>query len=69
MKVLRSVPTLESSLPSLCTTVGTQSAEHIKPLHEYCAARLVIEGGFSPENISPATPFKTKRLEPIAKPS
>ncbi len=35
----------------------TQSARHIKPLHWYIAARLVIEGGFRPEEITPRPPL------------
>jgi hypothetical protein len=62
MKPLPTIPTLESSLSSLCTTVGTQSGEHIRPFHAYCAARLVLEGGFSPENIFLATPLKTIKI-------
>jgi len=62
MKPLSGIPTLESSLPTLCTTVGTQSGEHIKPLHGYCAARLVLEDGFSPEHISPGTPLKSIKI-------
>jgi len=36
----------------------TQSARHIKPLHWYIASRLVIEGGFDPDRITPRPPFK-----------
>src|SRR5579863_1967385 len=39
----------------------TQSAKHIKPLHWYIACRLVIEGGFNPENIVPRPPFEVTR--------
>jgi hypothetical protein len=39
----------------------TQSAEHIKPLHWYVACRLVLEGGFAPEDITPRPPFRTVR--------
>lgn len=35
----------------------TQSQEHIRPLHEYVSYRLVIEGGFHPEDIKPRPPF------------
>jgi hypothetical protein len=35
----------------------TQSARHIKPLHWYIACRLVIEGGFPPDDITPRPPF------------
>jgi hypothetical protein len=48
-----------------CKT-GTQSAGHIKPLHWYVACRLVIEGGFLPDDITPRPPFnvqhRNKRL-------
>ena len=41
------------------THVGkTQSARHIKPLHWYIACRLVLEGGFHPDSITPRPPFK-----------
>lgn len=36
---------------------GTESAKHIKPLHWYIACRLVIEGGFDPDHITPCPPF------------
>ncbi len=62
MKTFSSIPTLESSLPSLCTTEGTQSGEHIKPIHSYCATRLVLEGGFSPDNVFPTVPFKSAKI-------
>ncbi|MDA9505436.1 hypothetical protein XI09_12265 [Bradyrhizobium sp. CCBAU 11386] len=35
----------------------TQSARHIKPLHWYIACRLVLEGGFHPDDITPRPPF------------
>lgn len=35
----------------------TESAAHIKPLHWYVACRLVIEGGFHPDDIVPRPPF------------
>jgi hypothetical protein len=31
-------------------TGKTQSASHIKPLHWYVACRLVLEGGFDPDD-------------------
>jgi len=43
-----------------CRT-GTQSASHIKPLHWYVACRLVIEGGFRPDDITPRPPLKMKK--------
>lgn len=35
----------------------TESSWHIKPLHWYVACRLVIEGGFHPDDIVPHPPF------------
>ncbi len=39
-------------------TGKTQSASHIKPLHWYVACRLVLEGGFDPDDITPRPPFR-----------
>lgn len=36
----------------------TQSQNIVKPLHWYIACRLVIEGGFQPDEIKPHPPFK-----------
>lgn len=35
-----------------------QSARHIRELHWYVASRLVIEGGFRPDEIKPRPPFR-----------
>lgn len=46
------------ALRHFATYVGaTQSQQHIKPLHWYVACRLVVEGGFDPDNITPRPPF------------
>lgn len=42
-------------------TGPTQSQQHIKPLHWYVATRLVLEGGFRPEEITPRPPFEVRR--------
>ena len=34
---------------------STQSQAHIKPLHWYIACRLCLEGGFDPDQITPAS--------------
>ena len=39
----------------------TQSQQHIKPLHEYVTARLVLEGGFAPEELRPRPPLRAIR--------
>lgn len=39
----------------------TQSQQHIKPLHWYVACRLVLEGGFHPDEITPHPPFHVEK--------
>lgn len=39
---------------------GHQGSGHIKPLHWYVACRLVVEGGFSPDDITPRPPFEIR---------
>lgn len=39
----------------------TQSQRHIKPLHEYVTSRLVLEGGFHPDELVPRPPFSIIR--------
>lgn len=36
----------------------TQTQRHIKPLHEYVTCRLVLEGGFHPDELSPRPPLR-----------
>ena len=49
---------LRQALYHFATYTGpTQSQQHIKPLHWYVACRLVLEGGFHPDNITPRPPF------------
>ncbi len=38
-----------------------QSQGHIRPLHWYVASRLVVEGGFHPDDIVPRPPFSVRR--------
>lgn len=44
----------------VATKGGTESADHIMPLHWYVACRLVLEGGFYPDEITPRPPFAFK---------
>ncbi len=39
----------------------TQTQQHIRPLHKYVTARLVIEGGFHPDDLIPRPPFTVIR--------
>ena len=53
---------LRSALAHFVTFRGsTQSQRHIKPLHWYVACRLVVEGGFDPDEIVPRPPFRVTR--------
>lgn len=55
--VCRWVSLREALSAFVSRTSGTQSAEHIKPLHWYVACRLVLEGGFHPNDVKPRPPF------------
>lgn len=62
-------------MPEVCSFIGeaealrefatfsgpTQSQRHIKPLHYYVACRLVLEGGFLPEDLTPRPPFVARK--------
>jgi len=48
---------IQEALRVFAEAEGTQSAEHIKPLHWYVASRLIIEGGFHPDDLRPRPPF------------
>jgi len=43
------------------TESNVQGQGHIRPLHWYIASRLVIEGGFVPDEITPRPPFVARR--------
>ena len=54
--------TLEQALSAfVLRTEKTESQRHIRPLHWYVACRLVVEGGFLPEDITPRPPFEVKK--------
>lgn len=56
-----STPTLDraTALRHFASFRGpTQSQQHIRPLHEYIAARLVLEGGFAPDDLLPHPPLQ-----------
>jgi hypothetical protein len=50
---------LRDALIPFAQATATQGQEHIKPLHEHIALRLVIEGGFLPEEITPRPPLRS----------
>jgi len=40
---------------------GTQGQRHIRQMHWYAACRLVLEGGFHPDAVTPRPPFMVAR--------
>jgi hypothetical protein len=53
---------LRQALRTYVEALETQSARHIKPMHWYIAARLVIEGGFHPNDITPTPPIRVETI-------
>ena len=52
---------LPDALEAFVTARGKhQSQTHIRPLHWYVASRLVVEGGFHPDDIVPRPPFSVR---------
>lgn len=52
----------EAALEHFASYTGvTQSQQHIKPLHWYVACRLVLEGGFLPDEVTPRPPFTCRK--------
>ena len=50
---------LDEALRAFARAVGTQSQEHIRPLHKHFAIRLVVEGGFLPNEVVPHPPLRS----------
>lgn len=54
--------TLQQALEAFVLGKPThQSARHIRRMHWYVACRLVAEGGFHPDTITPRPPFRVER--------
>jgi hypothetical protein len=49
---------LKTALTAFVEATATQSQVHIRPLHQHIVQRLVIEGGFRPEDVSPRPPLR-----------
>lgn len=56
------IASLVAGIRNLCANVKTQSQGHIKPVHAYCAARLILEGGFPPEWVLPRQALASKKV-------
>ena len=53
---------LSEALDAFVSVPGkSQSQAHIRPLHWHTACRLVVEGGFHPDDIVPRPPFSVRR--------
>jgi hypothetical protein len=48
---------LDAALAQFVAVLETQGQQHIKPLHQQITMRLVIEGGFHPDEITPHPPL------------
>jgi hypothetical protein len=51
---------LRTALMAFVEAEATQSQSHIRPLHQHIVARLAIEGGFHPDDISPHPPLRVE---------
>ncbi len=49
---------LRAALREFVTVTGTQAQQHIRPIHRHVATRLVLEGGFHPDEITPHPPLR-----------
>ena len=55
--------TLSGASKAFIAATSTESGDHIRPLHRYLAMRLVLEGGFRPEELSPTPPLRSENRE------
>jgi hypothetical protein len=52
---------LDAPLQVFAQAAETQSQGHIRPMHQYIALRLVLEGGFLPDEVTPHPPLASTR--------
>ena len=52
---------LRDALKKFAIAERTQDQAHIRPLHWHIACRLVVEGGFHPDTVTPRPPFRVER--------
>ena len=53
--------TMSEPLKVFASATAVESQEHIKPFHRHIALRLVLEGGFLPEEITPHPPLRLRQ--------
>ncbi|MCK4374885.1 MAG: hypothetical protein KAX19_06125, partial [Candidatus Brocadiae bacterium] len=51
---------MADALQAFASADTTQSQEHIKPMHRHVALRLVMEGGFVPDEVTPHPPLRAR---------
>lgn len=51
--------TMDAAVARFHALEGLRGQHHVKPMHQYVAMRLVVEGGFLPEEISPRPPLSS----------
>jgi hypothetical protein len=51
---------LQHALSAFTAALQTQNQEHIRPLHQHLAERLVFEGGFLPNQVRPTPPLRVE---------
>src|SRR5437764_12441716 len=54
---------LTPALKVFVTNLAWQSQGHIKPLHQHFALRLVLEGGFMPDEVTPHPPLQVDTVK------
>jgi len=54
--------TMDVALARFHSLEGLRAQRHVKPMHQYVAMRLVVEGGFPPEEISPRPPLDATKV-------
>lgn len=53
---------LRTALTAFVKAEAVQSQGHIRPLHDHLVQRLVIEGGFHPDDLSPRPPLSFRTV-------
>jgi hypothetical protein len=60
--MINGLTSLRQALVAFVEAEATQNQLHIRPLHRHIVERLVIEGGFRPEDVSPSPPLKVETV-------
>ena len=61
LDVCRCVTQVDALSAFVRAAEGTQGQQHIRRMHWYVACRLVLEGGFHPDRVTPRPPFVVAR--------